>query len=201
MPWLALTLYAVFVALTLGARTLAHWRRTGSTGVRGFGGAQSPLERVSGRLFAAAFVAAAVAPVGALVGVPSLAAWLDHAVIRQAGLTLYAVGLALTLWAQTVMGVSWRIGVDPAERTALVTGGPFVSVRNPVFTGMIAGLAGLGLLTPNGLGLSAAPLMWLAAELQVRWVEEPYLARTHGEAYAAYARRTGRFLPAVGQWR
>jgi len=31
--------------------------------------------------------------------------------------------------------------------------------------------------------------------IQVRAVREPGLARRHGEAYEAYAARTGRFLP------
>ena len=31
--------------------------------------------------------------------------------------------------------------------------------------------------------------------------EEAYLLRTHGDAYRAYARRVGRFLPGVGKLR
>jgi len=35
-------------------------------------------------------------------------------------------------------------------------------------------------------------------KIQVRLVEEPYLLRTHGPAYARYAQRVGRFLPGLG---
>jgi protein-S-isoprenylcysteine O-methyltransferase Ste14 len=35
------------------------------------------------------------------------------------------------------MGASWRIGVDPSERTDLVTGGAFALVRNPIFSAML----------------------------------------------------------------
>jgi hypothetical protein len=35
-------------------------------------------------------------------------------------------------------------------------------------------------------------------ELQVCFVEEPYLRRTHGSAYLRYAARAGRFIPGVG---
>jgi protein-S-isoprenylcysteine O-methyltransferase Ste14 len=38
-----------------------------------------------------------------------------------------------------------------------------------------------------------------ALEIQVRGVEEPYLLRTHGEAYRRYAAATGRFLPGIGR--
>ena len=33
----------------------------------------------------------------------------------------------------------------------------------------------------------------------MRFVEEPYLRRAHGEAYRAYAARVGRFLPRIGR--
>jgi protein-S-isoprenylcysteine O-methyltransferase Ste14 len=35
--------------------------------------------------------------------------------------------------------------------------------------------------------------------LQVRAVEEPYLLSVHGDAYATYAARVGRFVPGVGR--
>ena len=38
----------------------------------------------------------------------------------------------------------------------------------------------------------------VALELQVRFVEEPYLLQAHGSAYADYAARVGRFFPRVG---
>jgi protein-S-isoprenylcysteine O-methyltransferase Ste14 len=36
-------------------------------------------------------------------------------------------------------------------------------------------------------------------EIQVRKIEEPHLATTHGTAYADYASRVGRFVPGVGK--
>jgi protein-S-isoprenylcysteine O-methyltransferase Ste14 len=38
-------------------------------------------------------------------------------------------------------------------------------------------------------------------ELQTRLIEEPYLGAIHGERYAAYAARVGRFLPGIGRLR
>ena len=85
------------------------------------------------------------------------------------------------------------------ERTALRTDGPFRWVRNPIFTWMIATAAGLALLVPNAAGLAALGVLVIGMEIQVRLVEEPYLLRTHGAAYAGWAARTGRFLPGVGK--
>jgi protein-S-isoprenylcysteine O-methyltransferase Ste14 len=47
--------------------------------------------------------------------------------------------------------------------------------------------------------LAALLLAVVAIEMQVRVVEEPYLRRTHGDAYTAYAARGGRFLPGIGR--
>ncbi|WP_435186106.1 methyltransferase family protein [Amycolatopsis thermoflava] len=117
------------------------------------------------------------------------------------GLTLAVAGIVGTLLAQHAMGLSWRIGVDRAETTHLVTGGPFRWVRNPVFTAMAAVGAGLALMAPNPVTLAAAAALIAAIEIQVRAVEEPYLLATHGRDYRDYATRTGRFLPRLGRLR
>jgi protein-S-isoprenylcysteine O-methyltransferase Ste14 len=85
------------------------------------------------------------------------------------------LGLAGTLYAQLAMGESWRIGVDEGERTALVTGGPFAIVRNPIFSAMIPTSVGLTLIVPNVVALAGLTALALALEVQVRLVEEPYL--------------------------
>jgi protein-S-isoprenylcysteine O-methyltransferase Ste14 len=111
---------------------------------------------------------------------------------------LLAVGL---LFAQLAMGDGWRIGVDPGERTELVTHGPFALVRNPIYAAMIPSFAGVAPLAANGVTLAGALLLVAALQLQTLLVEEPYLAAVHGEVYAAYAARVGRFAPAIGRRR
>jgi protein-S-isoprenylcysteine O-methyltransferase Ste14 len=117
------------------------------------------------------------------------------------GAVLALAGLGLTLAAQAGMGASWRIGVAEADRTALVTNGLFGWVRNPVFTGL--GLFGAGVLAlwPNALSALGSFALVVAVELQVRFVEEPYLVRVHGDAWRAWAARVGRFVPGLGRVR
>ena len=43
----------------------------------------------------------------------------------------------------------WRVGIDDAERTELITGGLFRWVRRPVFTGMAAVSAEVAMMTPT----------------------------------------------------
>jgi protein-S-isoprenylcysteine O-methyltransferase Ste14 len=116
------------------------------------------------------------------------------------GLALSMAGLAALLWSQSSMGDSLRIGVDPAERTALVTAGPFRWVRNPIYSAMLVYIAGVALLVPNAASFVAFGVLALGLDLHVRLVEEPYLAATHGSSYASYAARVGRFVPGVGKF-
>ncbi len=114
---------------------------------------------------------------------------LDTTAAHAAGLALCAVGIAGTFAAQMAMGASWRIGVDPEERTELVTGGVFDLCRNPIYTFMIIAWVGFALLVPTWVALAAGVLLITGIQIQVRLVEEPHMIRTHGETYLAWARR------------
>ena len=199
MPRTALAAYALFLLVAFGLRTAIHFRRTGRTGFVRPSAFTHGAERLVAVLFVAALVAAAAAPLLQLAGRVAPAAALDGPLVHVLGLALGLAGIALTLWAQLSMGDSWRVGVDAAERTALVTAGPFRLVRNPIFSAMLLAVVGLALLTPNVVALVAAVTLLVAVEIQVRHVEEPYLERTHGDAYRRYLGAVGRFVPGVGR--
>jgi protein-S-isoprenylcysteine O-methyltransferase Ste14 len=196
---LALVLYAVYLLLAFGLRSLIQLRRTGSTGFHGLGGRPGSAEWIAGVGFALALVLGVAAPVLALLGWVEPIPALDTFGAHRLGSALALLGIAATLYAQIAMGASWRIGVDPGERTALVTSGPFALVRNPIFAAMLPTALGLTLLVPSWVALAGLAGLAAALELQVRVVEEPHLLRAHGDAYAAYARRVGRFFPGVGR--
>lgn len=197
MGWLALALFALYAALGFGWRAWLQRRRTGDTGLRGFHGRPGSLGWWAGALF---LIGALLVPVGALahaLGMPPLPG-VGAASLAWVGLVLALLGVVGTVWTQLAMGTSWRVGVDEAERTTLVTEGPFGLARNPIFTMMVLTVLGLTLMTPNPLSVLALVVITVAIQLQVRVVEEPYLARTHGEGYAAYLASVGRFVPGVG---
>ena len=199
MATLALILYVVYLALAFGLRTLIQFRRTGSTGFHGLGGRPGSAEWIAGVGFTLALLLGATAPILALLDVLEPIAALDVTAIHVVGLVLALGGIAATFYAQVAMGTSWRIGVDPAERTQLVTSGPFAIVRNPIFAAMLPTALGLTLLVPSWVAIAGLLGLVLALELQVRVVEEPYLRQAHGGTYAAYAAKVGRFLPGVGR--
>jgi protein-S-isoprenylcysteine O-methyltransferase Ste14 len=182
------SLTLAYVAGAFGWRTWRQWKTTGDTGIR-VGRDGSVEERVAGGLFAASVVAGLVATAQSPRGRRS---------VRRVGLGLMATGLAGTLLSQLDLGRSWRIGVDPSERTDLVTDGAFAIVRNPIFSAMATFAIGAALAIGTRTARLAAVAMVAAVEAQVRLVEEPYLADVHGERYREYRGRVGRFVPRLG---
>jgi protein-S-isoprenylcysteine O-methyltransferase Ste14 len=197
----ALGAYAVYLGLAFGLRTAIQIRRTGASGFAGVSGRPGSAEWWAGVLFVVALFVGAAAPLLALAGVVEPIAALDTPAVHLAGGALFAIGLAGTLAAQVAMGDAWRIGVDERSTAALVVDGPFAVVRNPIFAAMLPASAGLALMVPSVVALAGLIALAIALELQVRVVEEPHLRRVHGDSYAAYAARVGRFAPGLGRLR
>jgi protein-S-isoprenylcysteine O-methyltransferase Ste14 len=199
VPGLALALLALYATLALGLRAVVQLQRTGSTGVIGISGRPGSIEWASGVLFELAIGVVVAGAILDLSDVLDPISALDESLVHGIGIVFAAAGLAATLGAQFAMGDSWRVGVDPGERTELVTDGPFSVVRNPIYAGVIPFFAGIALLVPNLIAIGGFALLVLGLELQTRLVEEPYLRQVHGSAYAEYAARVGRFFPGVGR--
>jgi protein-S-isoprenylcysteine O-methyltransferase Ste14 len=200
MAFLSLVLIAAWLLLVACLRTVIQIRRTGSASVVRFRDRPGSPQWWSRLLSGVGLACCVAAPVAELAGLDPVAG-LDRTPVRIAGAVLAVLGIAGTLAAQLAMGASWRADVDPDTRTALVTTGPFRLVRNPIFTATATVAAGLALLVPNLLSAAMLVAVVTALEVQVRLVEEPYLRRVHGSAYARYAARTGRFLPWIGRHR
>ena len=121
------------------------------------------------------------------------------AVSGNAVLSWTAVAIAVAAFAATSvcwrkMGTSWRMGIDPTERTQLVFNGPYAYVRNPIY-----GLSSLLMLMT--MVVVCSPLMWVVGVLHLLFLqwevrrEEKALVVLHGDAYADYYARVGRFFP------
>lgn len=197
MAVVGLVLCLTWLVIVIGVRMVIQARRTGDTGLRHQ--SHSRTELVGQLLLVASVLAGGVvAPIAGVAGLDPVGP-LAGTGIRMAGVAVGVLGIVLTLVAQLEMGSSWRIGVDPGERTALVTGGLFRLTRNPIFSATILTAVGVAVAVGNVIALLGAVGLIAAFELHVRRVEEPYLRRTHGDEYAAYAAQVGRFVPGIGR--
>lgn len=135
----------------------------------------------------------------AVGGPAAVGAWPARAGLVWTGIGFGVAGLLLVAVAQRQMGASFRIGID-AERTPLVERGVFRAVRNPIFSGLLVLLAGVVLIVPSVWSLALWLVSFGAIARHTR-LEERHLRAMHGDAYARYAERTGRFVPGLGRLR
>lgn len=194
----ALAMYVAMILVIVVLRSVLQKRATGDSGIRAglLDAAAGSIEWVAGWLLVMAVIAGFTGPVAELAGLDPLT---ESGWLRGVGTAVAAAGIVLTFVAQMSMGTEWRIGVDPEETTGLVSAGAFAVVRNPIFAAMIFTGVGLALMVPNPISIIGAVLLFVAIELQVRFVEEPHLRRLHGADYGTYASRVGRFAPGIGR--
>jgi len=112
-----------------------------------------------------------------------------------AALALCCSGILFASYSQFAMGKNWRIGVDPDEKTELITSGIYSKIRNPIYTACIVHGIGLLILVPHALMLVTGLVGFYAIYAYVRHIEEPYLIKLHGEKYMRYRESTGSFFP------
>lgn len=92
------------------------------------------------------------------------------------------------------MGRSWRIGIDPEEKTQLIFSGPFRIVRHPIYALSILLVLGTLATTPT-LAMLLITIVHIAClQFEARH-EEIYLLGKHGHVYADYMKHVGRFFP------
>jgi len=105
--------------------------------------------------------------------------------------------LAMTAWCWSRMGQDWRMDVSEKRKGALITDGLFAYVRHPIYAlSMLLMLcSAIIIATPPMLVIAAVHLVLM--NLKAR-NEERHLLAAHGEPYARYLRRTGRFFPRLG---
>ncbi|HYE17219.1 MAG TPA: isoprenylcysteine carboxylmethyltransferase family protein [Tepidisphaeraceae bacterium] len=115
------------------------------------------------------------------------------------GWTMVAIALAaLTItWVCWIkMGTSWRMGIDPNEKTRLVFTGPYSRVRHPIYgLSQVLGVVAV-VVMPSPVMIAVGALHVFLMQWESRR-EEKFLVALHGPVYADYIRQTGRFIPRI----
>jgi protein-S-isoprenylcysteine O-methyltransferase Ste14 len=197
-PFVRVGLLALLLAFFVFAMIVPIWRVRRATGVQPVVVHEQPLQRVVG--VGMGFAMGGAGLWGALVaalGLGALGVWHAPDAVVETGWAALALGLVVTVVAQVQMGASWRIGIDERP-TTLVATGLYRLVRNPIYAGVLATVAGLALVTPCAWTLSLMLDTALLVAIQAR-LEEAHLMTLHGNAYRAYAARVGRFVPGFGR--
>ena len=118
---------------------------------------------------------------------------------RSAAISWSCLAVAIAAFVATwvcwqKMGRSWRMGINPDDKTRLVVTGAYAFLRHPIYA-----LSSLLMLCTMAILPSPVMLVVGVTHLALlQWEarrEERYLTALHGDSYADYAARTGRFIP------
>jgi len=120
-----------------------------------------------------------------------------YAALRWVAAGVALLCLLLTAWCWARMDANWSMAVSEAQRGELIVDGLFARVRHPIYALSVM------LMLCSAVIVATVPMLVIAVihvvlmHLKAR-NEERHLLKMHGDAYAAYLRRTGRFVPRVG---
>lgn len=125
---------------------------------------------------------------------------LPWAVAQVAGGLLICAGLVPIAGSFAEFTRADGTPVPAASPPRLVVSGFYRYVRNPIYVGFLAVLAGQALLF-GSLGLLKYTLAaWCVGAAAVRFYEEPTLARKFGSGYQEYRRAVRAWIPRLRPW-
>ena len=130
-------------------------------------------------------------PPAAFIVLFSLGEFENDGLVWPVGLTIFAAGMAIRIWAQ--MHLHYRLRVHKK----LTTTGPYVYVRNPIYIANT--LLMLGLTVVSEL-IWFLPIMLLWCIVLYRYVvrtEEAHLLEKYGEPYAHFIETVPRWIPKI----
>jgi protein-S-isoprenylcysteine O-methyltransferase Ste14 len=125
---------------------------------------------------------------GFAVGEPAYAA------LRWIAAIVGVLALAATIRCWRRMGKDWRMDVGLERKTDLITDGMFARIRHPIYAFSILLVLCSAVIVPTAPMLAVAAVNIVLLNIKAR-NEERHLLDVHGDGYAQYLRRTGRFLP------
>ena len=140
-----------------------------------------------------AFVAAQAALLVALVAAPGADWWPTGGAVTAVAIVVVVGGFVLLGLASLGLGRALTPLPTPTASGDLVTTGLYRFVRHPIYSAVLAVVAGLVLRSGGGWRLVAGVALVVFFSVKARWEERRLVERFPG--YAEYARRTPRFVP------
>jgi protein-S-isoprenylcysteine O-methyltransferase Ste14 len=124
----------------------------------------------------------------------SLQAQHPNYVAITVGLLLVIAGIALSLWAQCVLGRNWVGGVGLHKNHRLITKGPYRFVRHPMYSGFLLSSIGLSIACWNLL-YALMMACFIGGFLFRAYGEHHMLSERFTRQYPQYVARTGAIVP------
>ena len=186
------SVFVIFFALFAGIRLYFQWHARL---------VQGPVEHLESRLNTALrALMGAIFFLGVLVYIvrPELLVWAELPFPQWAqwlGVVLGGISLPLLTWTQLALGRNFSPTLYVRREHTLVTSGPYLAIRHPMYTALFLSMSSILLLTRNWI-VGGLPLVGLCGiVLLCIQREERVMTDKFGDTYRANMKRTGRFLP------
>lgn len=161
---------------------------------------RTPLKKAPSRL--SFFTRIAAIPVaGVIAAILFFAPWLavvrvlpDTPVVVVTGFIVFIAGLAFAVWARLHLGSNWSGRPAIRENHTLTCTGPYSLVRNPIYTGFLAGILGTAIATGSFIAFFCLVLVFLMFLVKIR-MEEEILSEEFGTEYEKYRCGTKSLVP------
>lgn len=120
----------------------------------------------------------------------------DTVAVAGAGALVTLAGVGFAIWARLTLGANWSGTVTLKQGHTLVRRGPYRVVRHPIYTGILAALAGTALAqgwVHSFLALAVCAFgFWLKS-----LTEEQFMVDQFGEEYLRYRQEVPALAPFV----
>jgi protein-S-isoprenylcysteine O-methyltransferase Ste14 len=120
----------------------------------------------------------------------------DLLVLKLGGIALELAGIALAIWARRILGRNWSGEITIKEDHQLVRGGPYGTIRHPIYTALLTMYLGTAIVSGQMHALIGLAIGTLAYLRKAR-MEETNLGNAFGEKYTAYREDTWALIPRV----
>ena len=112
------------------------------------------------------------------------------------GVLVAAAGLILFLWTIWLLEHRGNGTLAPwAPTSTLVTYGPYAHIRNPMITGVLLIIIGMGMMLWNIYLLVWAAFFFAGNTIYFKYSEEPGLKKRFGRAFEEYAEKVPMWIP------
>ncbi len=139
----------------------------------------------------------------ALLYFPQLSkGWLGMRILPQttvlgiAADVVCASGVALSVWARSILGSNWSGAVTIKKDHEIIMRGPYRLVRHPIYTGYLTATLGSALAVGEMRG-AIALLMIFVGILRKLSIEERLLSNHFPDTYPDYRKHTKKLIPFV----
>jgi protein-S-isoprenylcysteine O-methyltransferase Ste14 len=105
-------------------------------------------------------------------------------------------GVALAIWARTILGRNWSATVTVKQDHTLVRSGPYSAVRHPIYSGLLLASLGTALAIGELHSLLAVGIGLVGFRIKSK-LEEQFMMEQFGREYEEYRQHSWALLPFV----